>query len=256
MAANPLVRQAPAPETRSNPFTSGPPSLYGVGPGPGEYDPFVDPTSNRGFNPANVLPTSPPGDVPIGPPQPNADTATRQAFLPQELMSPFYNAQGVNANVGTLLAGNMPAITDFIGQTMDPNRLTDMEQTFMDTSYQDAQEMMQNLLVQQEGQFRNTPMSSALPEVQGQIMDRMNRGLLNVGSQLALQRQQLASRLAPMNISALNQAIDYGPRMSERLFNLANQAYNAPYQIPLNIYSQLPFNAPTLVQTNQGSGKV
>lgn len=218
-------------------------------------NPFTDPAGNRGFNPANVLPTSQPGDVPIGAPQPGADTATRQAFLPQELMTPFYNASGVNANLGTLLAGAVPDSVNFIRETMDPHNLTTMEQTFMDASHQDASEEMERLLVQQEGQFRNTPFHSAMPQQQGLIHDQLSRNMLNVGSQLALQRQELAGRLSSIPISGLQSSLEFGTQIPERLFNMSNQAFNAPYQIPLNVYSQLPFNSPTLVQTDQGGGK-
>ena len=216
-------------------------------------NPFTDPGGNRGFNPSQVLPTSGAGDRPLGAPQPGADTATRQSFMPQELMTPFYNAQGVNANLGTMFAGSMPNTMGFINDMMNPN-LNMMEQNFLNTSAQDAAEQMERMMVRQEGQFHNTPFHSALPAAQAEVFDQFNRNLLNQGSSLALQRMDRATQLAPIPIAGLQQSLDYGTQISERLFNMSNQAYNAPYQIPLQVYSQLPFNSPTLVQTNDGGG--
>lgn len=215
-------------------------------------NPFTDPTGNRTFTPGQTLPNQP-NDRPIPQANPGASTEARQAFMPPELLAPFYNAQGVNANLGSMFAASIPGTMDFINQQMSPN-LNQMERAFLDTSAQDAAELMERMMVQQEGQFHNTPFHSYMPQQQAQVFDQFNRNLLNQGSQLALQRMSNATQLAPIPIAGLQQSLDYGPQISERLFNLSNQAFKAPYEIPLNVYSQLPFNAPTLVQEPESGG--
>lgn len=215
---------------------------------------FTDPTGSRTFRPGSVLPTSTAGDNPIPALQPQADTATRQNFLPQELLAPFYNSAGVNANLGTMYAGLMPGMSSFLGGMMSPE-LNQMEQNFMNTSAQDAAEQMEQMMGQQTAMFHNTPFHSALPQMQANVYDQFNRNLLNVGSQLGLQRQQLANQSASLAMSGMQNSLDYGPQIAERLFNLSNQAYLAPYQLASQTYAQLPFNAPTLVQTGGGGGK-
>lgn len=214
---------------------------------------FTDPTGQRTFRPGMTLPTSAPGDVPIPNMQPQPDTATRQGFMPPELLAPFYNSAGVNANIGTMYAGLMPGLGQHIAGMMSqgPNVT---EQNFMNTSAQDAAELMERMMGEQEGMFHNTPFHSALPQMQANVFDQFNRNLLNVGSSLALQRQQLANQAGGMLMSGMQQSLDYGPQIAERLFNLSNQAYLAPYQLASQTYAQLPFNAPTLVQTGGGGG--
>lgn len=214
---------------------------------------FSDPAGNRGFGPGMVAPTSAPGDLPMGATQTGASTAVRQSFLPQEMMAPFYNAGGVNANLGTMWAGMMPQVQSYLSGVMSPN-LNAMEQNFMNTSAQDAGELMENVMGQQEAMFHNTPFHSALPQMQANVYDQFNRNLLQTGSQLALQRLQTANQAAAFPISGLQQSMQFGPDLAERMFNLSNAAYRSPYEIPLQTYAQLPFNAPTMVQTG-GQGK-
>lgn len=229
-------------------YTGQPTTFQNAGP-----NAFTDPTGTRTFGPGQVLPTSQPGDNPIPQMQPQANTATRQGFLPQELLAPFYNSAGVNANLGTMYAGLMPGLQQHLsGMFSQGPNVT--EQNFMNTSAQDAAELMQTVMNEQEGMFHNTPFHSAMPQMQANVYDQFNRNLLNVGSQLALQRQQLANQAGGMVMGGMQQSLDYGPQIAERLFNLSNQAYMAPYQLASQTYAQLPFNAPTLVQTDSGGG--
>lgn len=217
-------------------------------------NPFSDPTGSNTYSATGVQSGNPHYSTgAAGPTLPDPDTALRQSFMPEEFMAPFYNAQGVNANLGTMFAQLMPQTMGFLGAQMSPN-LNAMEHNFLNTSAQDAAELMQRMMVQQEGQFHNTPFHSALPQAQAEVFDQFNRNLLNTGSQLALQRQQSAGQLAQIPIAGLQQSIDYGPQVSERMFNMLNSAYNARFQTPLQVYSQLPFSAPTLVQTGGGGG--
>lgn len=214
---------------------------------------YTDPAGNRGFGPGMIGTNSPSNDNPMWRPQQGMNTQMRQAFLPPELMSPFYNAQGVNANLGTMFAGMMPQVQSHISSVLNP-ALTANESNFLNTTAQDASELMERMMTQQEAMYRGTPFHSAVPGAQAEVFDQFNRNLLQTGSQLAMQRLQTANQVAAMPIAGLQQSIDYGPQMAERLFNLSNQAYAAPYQIPLQVYSQLPFNSPTLVQSGGGGG--
>lgn len=216
---------------------------------PNSFTGYQPPT----FTPGDVLPTSQPGDQAIPRMQPQASVQTRQNFLSPELLVPFYNSAGVAGNVGTMFGGMLPQMRDFMMSQTDP-RLNQMERSFMAASAENSRKALGDLLQRQESQFELMPFHSELPRAQGELQEQLNRDLLQQGSQLSMARQSIGAQMAPMAFQGIQQAAQTGPNLVERLFNLATQAYSAPYQIPLNIYSQLPFVAPTVIQQSGGGG--
>lgn len=207
------------------------------------------------FTPGSVLPTSGPDDKPIPAIQPQASLETRQNFLDPSLLTSFYNTGAVAGNMGTMYGSMLPQMRDFMMAQTSP-RLNQMEQGFMAASTENSRKTLEDLLQRQEAQYELMPFHSELPRAQGELQAQMNRDLLQQGSQLAMARQSIGAQMAPMAFQGMHQAMDVGPNLVERLFNLATNAYSAPYQIPLQVYSQLPFVAPTVVQQSGGGGGI
>lgn len=196
-------------------------------------------------------PNRPPG-VNIPPPQPGPSQAVRNAFLPAVFTAPYYNAAATAGNLGTMMtAGVAPAAANFMQQQFSPT-LNPMEQSFMQAGLSNASRALEQGMLRQESQFEDTPFHSALPRAQGDVMSQVADSLLGQGAQLGLQRQQMANQTAQFPFNYGLQAAQVGPNMSERYYNLLNNAYQQYTNLPLATYSQVPIPSP-VVQTNSGS---
>lgn len=198
------------------------------------------------------VPDAPPGATLPGP-IPGAPQATRNAFMPAVFTAPYYNAAATAGNLGTMqTAGVAPYAANFMQQQFSPT-LNPMEQSFMQAGLSNASRALEQGMLRQESQFEDTPFHSALPRAQGDVMSQVADSLIGQGSQLGLQRMQMANQLAPFPFNYGLQAAQVGPNMSERYFNLLNNAYQQYTTLPLATYSQIPIPSP-VVQTNSGGG--
>ena len=237
----------------TNPYVNGQTGQnYGFGNtqtpiGPGTNYPSSLGSSDVPFNSYSTLNPSPP-----------ATDDYRNSFLNPNFTAPYYNAAGVAGNLGTQMGMITPQATDFMNQLFNPN-LNTMEQAFMGAGAQNANRALEQAMTRQEGQFENSPYHSSLPQVQREMTEDTTNNLMQQASQLGLQRQQLATGASQFPFQFAMDAAQQGIKSSEGMFNMANTAFSAPYQIPMSIYSQVPVSAPTVVSSGgtqqQSSGK-
>ena len=183
-------------------------------------------------------------------PVPNSDYSN--AFLPANMTANLFNLAGVSGNLGTMMGSVAPQATNFLQGMFNPG-LNPMEQNFAQASLYDNSHLMNQAMLRAEGQFENSPFHSSLPQVYREIMNDTTNNTAKNFSQMALQRQQLSTSLAPTVFDFPIKAADVGAQAGERLFNISNQAYAAPYQIPLSLYNQIPTPGP--VVTTGGGGQ-
>ena len=181
----------------------------------------------------------------------NSDRTSNE-FLHGNYTAPFYNLAGVAGNLGTMQGLIAPNAAEFQNQLFNPN-LNTMEQTFLQSGTDSALRAQEQAMTRAEGQFENTPYHSGLNQARQDIVNDTTRNLAQSASQAGLQRQQLATSASQFPFEFALNAANTGAQAGERMFNMANQAYSAPYQIPLSVYSQLPIQAPTIA-TSQGGG--
>jgi len=173
-------------------------------------------------------------------------------FLHPNYTAGLYNLAGAAGNLGTYTGLLAPQAADFMSQLWNPN-LNNMEQTFLQSGTDSALRAQNQAMLRAEQQFENTPFHSGLNQARQDIVNDTTRNLAQSASQAGLQRQQLATSASQFPFEYTLNAANVGAQAGERLFNMSNQAYAAPYQIPLSVYSQLPIAAPTIA-TNQGGG--
>lgn len=194
-----------------------------------------------------------PNGLPIPYPQPAANEEIRHSFMSPNLTAPYYNAAGVAGNLGTLTGQVAPNAANFMNQLFNP-QLNQMEQNFMGASLGNALAGMNEGFNRQEGQYEGTPFHSGLPQAQGDVMEQMMRDMFQTGSQMGLQRQQIAASQAQFPFQFTAEAAQIPVQMAQGMFNQANTAFNAPYQIPSAVWGGYPVTAPATV-VNQGGGK-
>ena len=187
-------------------------------------------------------------------PNPDGSNSDRTSndFIHSNYIAPYYNLVGVAGNLGTMQGLNAPAAAQFQNQLFNP-QLNQMEQTFLQSGTDSAIRAQEQALTRAEGQFENTPFHSGLNQARQDVVNDTTRNLAQSASQAGLQRQQLATSASQFPFEYALNAANMGAQAGERMFNMANSAYSAPYQIPLSVYSQLPITAPTIA-TQQGSG--
>lgn len=179
-------------------------------------------------------------------------TQLSNTFLHPNFTAPYYNLVGVAGNVGTAAGSALPGATNFLNQLFNP-QLNQMEQTFLQSGTDSALRAQEQAMTRAEQQFENTPFHSGLNQARQDVVNDTTRNLAQSASQAGLQRQQLATSAVQFPFEMPLNAANTGAQASERMFNIANQAYAAPWQIPLSVYSQLPITAPTIA-TNSGGG--
>lgn len=177
---------------------------------------------------------------------------TTNNFLHSNYTAGLYNLAGAAGNLGTMTGLVAPQAADFLSQLFNP-QLNSMEQTFLQSGTDSALQAQNQAMLRAEQQFENTPFHSGLNQARQNIVNDTTRNLAQAASQAGLQRQQLATSASQFPFEYTLNAANTGAQAGERLFNLSNQAYATPYQIPLSVYSQLPISAPTIA-TQQGGG--
>ena len=205
------------------------------------------------INPGQVLPNSQAGDNPILAPQPGPNVAQQQGFMNPALLAPFYNAAGVAGNLGTQMAGNTQSASDFMNGIFNPN-LNSMESSFMGAGLGNALVAQQQGFGQQQAQYEGTPFSSGLMQSQNQVMEQTARDLMSTSAQMGLQRENLGAQMANTPFTDTMAASQVAPQLTQQMFNMANTAYQLPYQQATQVWSGIPISTPTTV-VSQGSGK-
>lgn len=207
------------------------------------------------MQPHEQAPNRPPG-VEVPPAQQGPGQSVRNAFMPATFVAPYYNAAATAGNLGTMqTAGVAPAAAQWQQQLFNPN-LNTMEQSFMGAGLANASRALEQGMLRQEAEFENTPFHSALPKAQGDVMSQVADSLIGQGAQLGLNRQQLASQQAQFPFTYGLQAAQVGPNMSERYYNLLNNAFSQYMQQPMQAYTQLPIPSPVITTGGGGGGKL
>jgi len=227
---------------------------------PGTYDPMGNftptPTNTGGGN--TPAPTTGGG----GNPQPQGPTEWNRVpnnvneylqFLEPNYTAGLFNLAGVAGNIGSMVGQTTPQATQFLGGLFSPT-LNPMEQAFMQAGGEEQRRAMEQAMLRMEGGFENMPYHSGLQQVQREVLRDANNSMLREASQLGLQRQQLATGALQYPLEMPINAANTAAQAAERMFNMGNAAYNAQYQIPLSIFSQLPYAAPTVLQTQGQQG--
>lgn len=215
---------------------------------------------NLGYNPQVSTP-----NLPNGVDNPNsgignfqspaaASTDTRNSFLPPNLTAPYFNAAAVHGNLGTLTGSMTGNAAAFMNDTFSPE-LSALNQSTARNASETASRLMEQGMVRQEDQFENSPFHSALPRAQGEVMNQFARDQMNLVGQLGQQQQQIGAQLAQFPFTSTAQSADQGMNISERLWNMGNQEFNAPMQSALAYYNAAPFTAPVLSPQSSGGSK-
>lgn len=234
---------APAQPTAGSSWQSGSVANHGFGNG-----------GNGTINPGQVLPNSGPGDKPVLPPQPGPNDSTRSSFLSPNLTAPYYNLAGVAGNLGTAAGSAVPGAANYLQQVFNPN-LNQFEQASLAAGNANASKLLEQAMVRAEGQSENSPYHDAIGQVQGEVANQYARDALQTAGNMGIARQQLAAGLASTPFDLTLQNAQVGSQVAERMFNMANTAYQQPYQEPNQIYSQVPLASQTLIPgTQQSSG--
>jgi len=187
-------------------------------------------------------------------PDPYAPTDTyRNNFLSSTYTAPYYNATGVAANVGTMLGQAAPGASNFLQQTFNPS-LNTFEQAFLGAGLGNALTTQEQGFNRQEAQFENTPFHSGLNQAQGDVMNQTSRDLMSIAGQMGMQRQQLAGSMVQYPFEGALQAAMVGPQMSERMYNLANNAFSQPQQTAMQVWSGVPVPSPAVITGGQSGG--
>lgn len=209
------------------------------------------------INPGQVFPNSAGGgDVPLLPPNPGANQDVRNQFLNPNFTDPYFAQAQAAANLGSTAAQATPAAGNFLTQLFNP-KLNQFEQSFLGAGMGNAQKLLEQGMMRVEDQYENNPYHGALPQQQGEVMNQFARDTMSQASQLGLQRQQLATGAVSTPFDITTQQAAIAPQASERLFNMANSAYQEPYKLPLSVYSQIPLASQTLVPgQSQSSGGI
>lgn len=184
---------------------------------------------------------------------PSANQDIRNSFLSPNLTAPFYNMAGVAGNVGTMLGSVTPGATNFLNGLFSPN-LNNLEQNFMGANLANTQVALEGAQNRLMDQYEGTPMHGALMQQQRELQEGVARQFAEVGSQMGLQRQGLASQLAQMPFQGAMDAARVPVEASQGLFNMGNSAFNSYYNVPMQTYTQVPVSAPALVQSTSGGG--
>lgn len=206
------------------------------------------------INPGQVFPNSAGGgDVPLLAPNPGPNQDVRNQFLNPNFTDPYFAQAQAAANLGSTAAGAVPAAGQFMQQLFNPN-LNQFEQAGLQAGMGNAQKLLEQGMTRVEDQYENNPYHGALPQQQGEVMNQFGRDAMSQASQMALQRQQLATGAmsTPFDITTKQAAV--APQASERLFNLSNTAFNQPYNLPMQVYSQIPLASQTLIPQTQSQG--
>lgn len=194
-----------------------------------------------------------PQSMPMSPPQYSAPAETRNAFLPQNYTAPYYNAAGVAGNIGTMMGAIAPGAASYMQGLFSPT-LNNFENAFLGAGLGNAMVGLEQGMNRQEAQFEGTPYHSGLAQAQGDVMNQTSRDLISMGGQMGMQRQQLANQMAQYPFDMAMQSSMVGPTMSERMYNLANNAFQTPLQFGTSIWSGIPVPSPAIQQNSSGGG--
>jgi len=182
----------------------------------------------------------------------NASVDTRNNFLSANYTAPYYNAAGVAGNIGTMLGQAAPGAAAFLQDQFNPN-LNAFEQSYLGAGLGNALTTQEQGFNRAEAQFENSPYHSGLNQAQGDVMNQTSRDLMGIAGQMGMQRQQTAAGLVQYPFEGALQASMVGPQMSERMFNLATNAFAQPQQTAMQVWSGIPIPTPTVI-AGGGSG--
>jgi len=183
----------------------------------------------------------------------NAPVDTRNNFLSANYTAPYYNATGVAANVGTMLGQAAPGAASFLQDMFNPS-LNAFEQSYLGAGLGNALTTQEQGFNRQEAQFENTPFHSGLNQAQGDVMNQTSRDLLSTAGQMGIQREQLAGSMVQYPFEGSLQAAMVAPQMSERMYNLANNAFGQPQQTAMQVWSGVPVPSPAVITGQSGGG--
>ena len=224
------------------------PPFGGYGPWGGNMFGVQNPSAYGASPQSGPAAASPASATPAAP-----STSIQQQFMPPQLLAPYYNMSGVAGNLGTMVGSAAPAASQFLGSLFSPE-LNPMAQAYMQAGMGNALTGLEQGMIRQEEQFEGTPFHSALPRAQGETMEQFSRNAMQTGAQMGMQQQQLAAQAMPFTFQFPLQAAQAPVAAAEGMFNMANQAFMAPYQLPMQYYQQYPVQSPTVIAQPQQSG--
>ena len=174
-------------------------------------------------------------------------------FMPDVLANPFVSGINTATQLGSFASQAAPAAGHFQQDLYNPN-LNTMEQNFLQSSADQGLRGLSTAMNRIDSQYEGSPGHSARPQ---QYMDAANQfatQMMNTGSQMGLQRQQMATQNLPQAFGAPLQAIESAQQSASGLNNLAQNAMYGDMQYPQAIWSGFPIMTPTLVQQPASGG--
>lgn len=235
-------RMAPSSQATATPSSSGSPfSTVGT--------PL---TNSNTINPGQTLPNSQAGDNPVVAPQPSANQATRNSFLGSAETAPFYNMAGVAGNLGTASGAAVANASNFYQQELSGN-LTAAEKASLQAGQQTASSNLAQGMNQVNEQYENNPFADSRVREQGNLMNQSANNLLTNASNMGIAQNQTAAGIASQPFTLTQNAANTGATAATDLFNMANTAYNAPYQLAEQTYSQIPISGSTILPSSSQS---
>lgn len=174
-------------------------------------------------------------------------------FMPDILSNPFVSGINSATQMGSFASQAAPAAGHFQQDLYNPN-MNAMETNFLGASASQGLRGLNSAMNRIDSQYEGAPGHSARPQ---QYMDAANQfadSMLSTGSQMGLQRQQMATQNLGQAFGSPLQAISSAQESASGLNNLAQNAMYQDMQYPQAIWSGTPITTPTLVQSSGGGG--
>jgi hypothetical protein len=134
--------------------------------------------------------------------------------------------------------------------------LSQMSQDYLQAGAANAGINMQQGIGQLQSQYENDPFNDALGRSEANLISQTANNTLQTASGMGVQQQQIAANQMATPSSIVEQAAGVPVQDAQGLFNTANAAYQAPYQLPLAVLSQTPIASPVVGSTTQTGSKL
>lgn len=245
----------PAPVSFSPPLVSGnfnqQPTGQPTGPQPWNPQPGrLQPGSPHPYTLENMV------NIPLSglaPPPPLPGTDFTDRFLPPILRDPFVSQLNAASQLGGFAAQAAPQAGAFQQGLYSPG-LNLMEATQLGSAGALGLRGLESAFNQINAQYENTPFASTRFRQMTDAGNQFAQQMANIGSQMGLQRQQMAAQNLPFAFGFPLQAGQAGQAAASSLLNLAGQGMTGELNFPLAAYSGFPVVSPAIVQGAGGGG--
>lgn len=210
---------------------------------PSSWWPYMAPPNFQGVPPGTLHPSQIPSlaSTPGG-------TPTTQPFLSPGMIAPWYSYADTAGAIGTMGAQAAPGAAAWATEQFNPG-FNAHEQQFMQGMSELGSDQFTKTMAAVGQKFGQTPFHSAYLQAGHDLARNANKDLLQAGMGLQQQRQQQAGQQATRVLGSPMDAAGVGPQVAASVSQLLQQIGQQQYQFPLQLYTQIPFSAPTVIQS-------